>query len=261
MTTGSVVLFALNWSAVLTPDALRLLLGGLLVTLLLALASGALAFGLAIGIELCYLTRPRTRPALTVYTTVFRGVPALLWVLFFAFAMPMLVPEQPRVTLLFDNAASQFVQAATGIHPYYFLALVLALSLNTSAYLADIVRAGLASVPPGQAEAGMALGLRRATVLHRVQLPQALIIGSPALLGRLIHNLKNTSLAIFLPVADLFSAVQTGASRTFRATEFLLVGAVIYLALAWTASVASSRLVRHYARWVPGTLIEYDPRP
>jgi ABC-type amino acid transport system permease subunit len=217
--------------------------------------------GLATALVTLRQTRPALAPIVEAYVGLFRGVPALLGVYFLSFAVPLLIPEATRVPLLFDNPLTRALQQAFNLHPYYFGALVTALSFNTSAYLVEILRGALEGVGDGQTEAGLATGLSRRDLLWDVLLPQAALASLPAILTRLIHNLKNTSLAVFVPVPDLFSGIQTAASRTFRAPELLVAGALLYLALAAGASAAASLLERRVPRWRvgPAARVEWQP--
>ena len=252
--------YRFEWSAVLAPDALRLLAAGLAVTVVLALVSGGLAVALAVAVETARLTRPRLGRWVAAYIALFRGVPPLLAVFFFSFALPLALPEPLRAPLFFENPLAATLLRLTGIHPLYFAALVAALALNTSAYLAEILRAAVGSVAIGQEDAGLATGLGRGAVLWDILLPQAVLLSLPALVARLIHNLRNTSLAVFVPVPDLFSAVQTGASRTFRAPEFLLAGAVLYLGLSWSVALLTEMVARRRATWAPDVVAELEWR-
>jgi len=123
------------------------------------------------------------------------------------------------------------------------------LSLNTSAYLAEVFRAGIESVDNGHIAVGLATGLTQRQVMHDIVWPQALHISLPALTGRLVHNMKNTALAVFVPVPDLFSALQTATSKTFRGLEFLIVGIAMYLTLGWVMSKLFWVVDRRRASW------------
>jgi ABC-type amino acid transport system permease subunit len=123
----------------------------------------------------------------------------------------------------------------------------LGLALNAGAYIAEILRAGVEAVPRGQAEAARTLGLSRKTIMRQVVFPQAMRIVAPALASRYIHIMKNSSLAMVVPLApDLMEMVgQAGriAGQTFSWVEPLVFAAVGYLAV----SLLLSRLLN---RWV-----------
>jgi ABC-type amino acid transport system permease subunit len=195
------------------------------------------------------MLRSLTRKAIEV----FRNVPALVQMFFVSFALPLLLPRDLRVSLLFDNQPVGWLQSETGVHAFYFGALLIVLSTNTAAYLADIFRAGIESVESGQIAAGLSTGLSQRRVMRSIVLPQALAVSMPALSTRLVHNMKNTALAVFIPVPDLFSALQTATSKSFRGLEFLIAGALIYLVLAWGMSRGLAFAARRWTAWAePG---------
>lgn len=111
-------------------------------------------------------------------------------------------------------------------------AAILAMSINLSAYGAEIVRAGLGAVPAGQREAGLALGLRPRTVFLRVVLPQALRAIYPALTSQIVITMLESSVVSQIAVRDLTYEADLIQSRTFRAFETYFVITVIYLALS-----------------------------
>ncbi len=248
---GSLVFtYQFDFSVIFLPESLGLIGRGLIVTLLLALLSSLIAVALGwAGAMIAASGRGIARSSVYWAIEIFRNVPALVQVFFWSFALPLALPRDLRVPLLFDNPPIDWLQAQTGVHAYYFTALALSLSLNTAAYLAEIFRAGIDSVGDGQIAAGLASGLTQRQVMRDVILPQALHVSFPALTNRLIHNTKNTALAVFVPVPDLFSALQTATSKTFRALEFLIAGTLVYLLLGWMMGALLSLLDRRRARW------------
>ena len=242
--------YQFDFSVIFRPESLSLIARGLIVTLLLTVLSSLIAVGLGwAGAMMTTSGRGIVRSIVCWAIEVFRNVPALVQVFFWSFAFPLILPRDVRVPLLFNNPPIDWLQAQTGVHAYYFAALVLGLSLNSGAYLADIFRAGIESVGDGQIAAGLASGLTQRQVMRDVILPQALHVSFPPLTGRLVHTLKNTALAVFVPVPDLFSALQTATSKTFRGLEFLIVGVVMYLALGWLMGAILTSLDRRRASW------------
>lgn len=243
--------YQFDFSAIFLPESLSLIGRGLLVTLLLATLSSLIAVTLGWSGALMTMSRHRLiRSALRWAVEVFRNVPGLVQVFFWSFAFPLILPRELRVPLLFDNLVIGWLQAQTGVHAYYFAALLVGLSFNAGAYLVEIFRASIESVNDGQIAAGLALGLTKQKIMQDVIFPQALHISFPPLTNQLIHLMKNTALAVFVPVPDLFSSLQTAMSRTFRGLEFLVVAIVIYLTLGWLISVLLSILDRRCAPWV-----------
>jgi len=118
--------------------------------------------------------------------------------------------------------------------PYYALAVTIAFTLNTSAYLAELFRAGVGTISQGVVEAARSLGASRTAVFWQILLTQGVRAAFPAISTRLIHNMKNTALAAFVAVPELFQVTQTAVTRSFRAVEFLLLAAIIYWLLSFT---------------------------
>jgi His/Glu/Gln/Arg/opine family amino acid ABC transporter permease subunit len=188
----------------------------------LRLALPAIVFGFILGtvIGLGRLSSRRwiNLPA-TIYVEFFRGVPLVMVIFWFWFILPALAGK----TL-----------------PEYTVALI-AFVVFEAAYLAEIVRAGIQSVPRGQVEAATATGLTGAQTMSQVILPQALRNMIPALVTQFIVLLKDTSLASIIGYVDLTKAAQIVNNREIRPFELYLFIAVIY----WLCSYSMSRYARH----------------
>lgn len=156
-----------------------------------------------------------------IYVSIVRNTPMLVQVYFIYFGLPAL-----GVTL------SAF---ATG---------VVALTFNSGAYIAEIVRGGLAAVPQGQSEAGMALGLSRATLLARVLLPQAAPTALPAVTGQFVQLIKDTSLLYTIAVLEITKAADDVGNETYQFLEAYLVSCIIYILVCATLNA----LVDQYER-------------
>ncbi len=189
-------------------------------TLRLALPAIALGFMLGTVIGLARLSRRRwlSLPAL-IYIEFFRGVPLVMVIFWFWFIVPALAGKAL---------------------PEYSVALT-AFVVFEAAYLAEIVRAGIQSVPRGQVEAATATGLSSAQTMRQVILPQALRNMIPALVTQFIVLLKDTSLASIIGYVDLTKAAQIVNNREIRPFELYLFIAVIY----WLCSYSMSRYARH----------------
>ena len=118
-----------------------------------------------------------------------------------------------------------------------FLSLFLALSFYTAAFIAEIVRAGIAGVPKGQTEAYSALGLRSGQGLRLVVVPQAMRIIIPPLTSQYLNLMKNSSLAVAIGYPDLYAIGGTILNQTGQAIEVLVIFAIIYLGLSIITSV------------------------
>jgi polar amino acid transport system permease protein len=185
-------------------------------TLRLALPAIVLGFILGTFIGLARLARSRwvNLPAL-IYIEFFRGVPLVMVIFWFWFIVPVLAGKSL---------------------PEYSVALS-AFVIFEAAYLAEIVRAGIQSVPHGQVQAAIGTGLSRAQMMRHIILPQALRNMIPALVTQFIVLLKDTSLASIIGYVDLTKAAQIVNNREIRPFELYLFIAIIY----WLCSYAMSR--------------------
>jgi len=197
-----------NWERLLVGDlASQGVMGGLLLTLLLGFSSIGLAtlLGTIIGVLRDSPWR-LLRAGCTIYVQAFRNVPLLILV-FWAYFFP----------------------AALGLQLSKFASVLLALTLFTAAYIAEIVRGGIRSVNHGHVEAARALGMGPLQVELWVVLPQALFNMLPALAGRYIVTIKNTSLAFLIGLADLTEiGKQIGARLMTAPVEVYITLLLIY---------------------------------
>jgi general L-amino acid transport system permease protein len=124
-----------------------------------------------------------------------------------------------------------------------FVALLVALTTYTAAFIAEIVRAGLLAVPRGQSEAASALGLRRGMTLRLIVLPQALRVIVPPLTNQYLNLTKNSSLAVAVGYPDLFAVFAgTTLHQTGQAIEIIAMTMAVYLAI----SLITSALMNWY---------------
>ena len=222
----------------LTPDLLNLLLQGLLLTVVLTAVTAALALVLGVAAGTMRISGNRLAAALAVlHVETHRNLPALVLMIIWAFALPNLFPTELRRPIFFDNAFLNWLSSWSGLSlPYYTLAAGVALVLNTSAYLAELFRAGVGAIPQQHVDAARTLGASRLKLFWTVLLPQGLRTAFPAISTRLIHHLKNTALAAFVATPEFFHSAQTAITRTFLALEFLMLAAIVYLLLAFAFS-------------------------
>jgi len=188
---------------------LPMFLKGFLATGWISIISLAGATCLGILACLCRLSRFRllSSPAV-VYIEIIRSTPLLAQLYFFYFGLPSL--------------GIRLTEIQTGI---------LALSLNSGAYIAEIVRAGVQAIPLGQVEAGIAFGLSLVQRLRYIILPQALGITIPPLLGQAIVLVKDSALLSLISVFELTRAGQILTSDRFMPTEGFFTTALFYLIL------------------------------
>ena len=222
----------------LTPDLLSLLLRGLLLTVVLTGVTAGLALVVGIAAGTMRLSGNRlVRGLAVVHVEMHRNMPALVLMIIWAFALPNLFPAEMRRGLFFDNDFLDWISRWSGLSlPYYTLAAGVALVLNTSAYLAELFRAGVGAIPQQHVDAARTLGASRLELFRQVLLPEGLRTAFPAISTRLIHHLKNTALAAFVATPEFFHSAQTAITRTFLALEFLMLAALVYLLLAFVFS-------------------------
>lgn len=145
---------------------------------------------------------------------ILRGTPILLQLYFFWIALPKIVP--------FELCDTQCIVAA--------------LVVNASAFISEIIRAGIAAVDRGQWEAARSIGLSETHVLTRVILPQAIKNILPALCNEFISTVKGTSLASVFFVGELMTSYKTVQSATFLALQSLTIAGIIYFLLNYVLS-------------------------
>ena len=186
------------------------------VTVLCWSVGGAL--GMALGFAIALLRRLRLPPlrwALRAYIEVFRGTPFLVQLF-------LLYAAGPSIGLRLSATAAG----------------VLGLGLYSSAYFAEIFRAGFGGVPAGQIEAATSIGMSKFDTLIRVELPAALIAAVPAIVNMLIVLSKETVVLSIITVPELMYQMQTMAAETFTAFDAIFAMAVFY----WILVEAVSRL-------------------
>ena len=162
-----------------------------------------------------------------------------------AFLYIEVVRGMPALTLLF---LIYFGLAPLGIVLNSFTAAVVAFGLNGAAYLAEVYRAGIQAVDPGQREAAQMLGLRRSQVMYEITLPQAVPVVLPPMGNYLVSLLKDTSIASLIAAPELMLRARDLAGTYYLPMEYYLVAGAMYLIMAWPMMHMVRRLERHFAR-------------
>lgn len=194
---------------------LPLLLRGTLVTLQIALCSSFMGFFLGTVLGFLHSSSNRViRFLVTVYVTLFRGTPMIIQIPFFYYLLPTIGIELSLVTTA-----------------------IIAIGLNSGAYISQTIRSGIASVSKGQIEAAKVLGFSRLQTIRFIVLPQALQIVIPALLNEMITLIKDSSLASTIGVVELFKEGTIIISRTYNAIPVYCMIALIYLTLTGIVSL------------------------
>jgi len=181
-----------------------------------------------------------------IYVEVFRNTPLLLQLLFWYFAVFLSFPKADNKISLWNSVS--FSQNGIEL-PWFnlspeFSALLLGLIFYTGAFIAEIVRGGIQSVPKGQWEAARSLGLKPGLVMRLVVFPQALRVIIPPLTSQYLNLTKNSSLAIAIGYPDIYFVASTTFNQTGRAVEVMLLLMFTYLTLSLTISITMNLLNR-----------------
>ena len=204
-----------------------LILIGLGVTI--AYTIGTILLGLVVGLVTGLLRLSKnvliTAP-LVAYVEVFRCTPLLVQIVWFYYALPVVL----------------------GIDIPAHVAATLVLSLYTGAFYAEIVRGGVNSIERGQWDAARAIGMRRTQVMRYVVLPQAIKRIIPPFMNQSIIQLKNTSLVSTIAVADLLDQGTIITAATYRPLEVYTMVALIYFLVLFPLTLAAQQVERRLAR-------------
>jgi arginine/lysine/histidine/glutamine transport system substrate-binding/permease protein len=219
---GSKILAAIQ----LILQSLPSLLQGALVTLQLTIFSVVLGLisGSLIGIFRLSHIAP-VRWLARAYVDFFRGTPLLVQIFMIYFGLPAIIQDL-GINFSFNR----------------FVAAVIALTLNSAAYIAEIVRAGIQSIETGQSEASQSLGLSSVQTMRYVIFPQAFRRMLPPLGNEFISMLKDTSLVAVIGFEELFRKGQLIVAGNYRAFEIYAAVAIVYLCLTLISSQLFSRL-------------------
>lgn len=197
-------------------------LGGLALTLCLAVAGLALSFPLAVLVGVA-----RNSSVKAVYLPVsalvhaIRGLPVLMIIFWAYFIVPVVTGHS--------------VSAITTV--------VCALVVYELAFMGEVVRAGIQAIPKGQVEAARSLGMNGFGVMRRIVLPQALYHMLPSILNQFINLIKNTSLGYIISVNELtYSAYQINAQLLTKPFQVYAILAVTYFLICWSLGLCMSRL-------------------
>lgn len=207
-------------------ESWRFLLSGLEITLLLSLLTVfcSLLIGTAVGLARCY-GPAWLRVPLVFYINSMRAVPVLVVLVWAYFALPIV----------------------TGLSLPPFWAALAALSLHIAAYVAEIIRAGVSSIRPGQTRAALALGMSRAQLIREIILPQAIVRMLPAFGSILSITIKDTAIATVIAVPEYMNHSQTLAGQSFRPIEVFVLAAIVYFIILFPITRGVDMLYRRVA--------------
>jgi His/Glu/Gln/Arg/opine family amino acid ABC transporter permease subunit len=231
--------YRFDWSVLWTGQSGEWLLEGLLMTLRLSAAAWLLAaaLGMVAGALRTGPVRP-LRALATAYVEFFRNVPLLVWMFVWYFAVPPILPRLAQ-DWLFD-------------HGLEFWAAVLALGVYSGARFAEVLRAGIQSIPRTQVEASLASGLTTVQAYRYVIVPVALRLIIPPLTSESLNLLKNSSVALTISVAELTFQTRQIETYTAKAIEALTAGTLLYLALCLVVAVVMGWVERRTR--IPGLI-------
>lgn len=187
-------------------DYIPYLLGGILVTLEIAFAAALLGSLLALVFSLLSRKKGIVQKLIKVFVDFFRGTPLLFQLAFFHYGIPQI----------------------TGILPTAYISALIVFSINSSAYLAEILRAGIESIDKGQIEAAHALGVKSWDISFSIIIPQALRNVLPAIMNEFITLVKETSVVSLISLTDLMRRQQIVSAATYRFFEPLLFVGIVY---------------------------------
>jgi polar amino acid transport system permease protein len=233
------------WRHLLEPSAAYF--NGLMLTLVLSVAAQALGTFLGLFAALGRMSRiGPLQQVMRGYIWIMRGTPLLVQIVFI-------------YTGLAAGGIFRFEDVSLGILtiPGNFQAGLLALSLNETAYMAEIIRAGIASVDSGQTEAAKSLGMTYGLRMRRIILPQAARFVIPPLGNEFNAMLKNTTLVSVIGVPELLLTTETLTSATFRVFELYSVVALYYLTLTTAWGFIQSRIEQRFGE--PAAPVETAP--
>jgi general L-amino acid transport system permease protein len=233
----------------------RGLLAGLANTLRVVVVGliGATVLGTAVGVA-SFSTNGLLRRLARVYVELIRNIPLLLQLVFWYFVVFLALPngaaalQLPGLVLAKSGLYVGQSELLDGVWQaplrisVEFAALLTGLVSYTGAFIAEVVRGGVASVPPGQWEAARSLGLSPLLTLRRIVLPQALRVIVPGLNSQYISLAKNSSLAVACGYTDLYSVAETTLNQTGRAVEVVLILLGSYLVIDLVISAVMNGL-------------------
>lgn len=230
------------WKYLFNPNVIQ----GIGYTLLLTAISMVVAIILSIILAIMRQSvNPVLRGVSWFYIWFFRGTPVYTQLVFWGLISVLV----PKISLGIPFTSVEFWSIDTSTLITAFNAAWLGLALNESAYLSEIVRAGLDAVDPGQEEAAKALGMSRSMIMRRVILPQAMRIIIPPTGNETIGMLKTTSLVLAVPFTlELQFATNAIANRIYKPIPLLIVACIWYLVITSILMLIQSRLEKHFGK-------------
>jgi glutamate/aspartate transport system permease protein len=233
------VSYQFNWSVLWSGESGRWLLQGVLTTLGISVLAWVLAatLGILSGAMRTVPWKP-LRALATFYVEFFRNVPLLVWMFFWYFGVPPLLPQGAQ-DWLFSH------------HPEFWAGMF-ALGVYHGARMSEVIRSGIQAIPRTQFEAAVAMGLTTFQAYRLVIVPIALRLIVPPATSESLNLLKNSSVALTISVAELTFQTRQIETYTAKAIEAFTAGTVIYLVLCVGIAAIMARVERRFA--IPGLI-------
>jgi polar amino acid transport system permease protein len=207
-------------------DHWRFLASGIGVTLALSAVSGVTSIAAGFAVAMLRLYGPRwLRPLVVLYIDSMRAIPVLVVLVWTFFALPIV----------------------SGLTMPPFFAALIGLTVHLAAYVAEIVRAGVESVRPGQTRASLALGMSRAQIVRRIVLPQAIVRMLPAFGSLLSVTIKDTAIASVIAVPELMRQSETLAGQSFQPIEVYTFAMLVYFVILFPVTRGVDMFYRRVA--------------
>ena len=203
----------------------------------LIIAFFTVLFGTLLGILLAVAKLSSFKPLKwlsTAYIEFFRGTPLMVQLMFIFYGLPMIGVTFPEVPFI-----ENFQRFAAGI---------VAMSLNSGAYVAEVIRSGIQAVDIGQMEAARSLGFRKSQSMTMVILPQAIKNILPALGNEFVTVIKESSIVSVIGIADLMYRTNGVKAKNYRTLECLFIAAMIYFVLTFVSGRLISLMERRMRR-------------
>ena len=202
----------------------------------LLIAAFSVLLGIISGTLMAVMRMSRVKPAKILakcYIDFIRGTPLMVQLMFIFYGLPRLGITFPTVSWIPNFSR--------------FMAGIVAMSMNSCAYVAEIIRSGIQSVDPGQSEAAMTLGLNRGKTMSLVILPQAVKNILPALGNEFVTVIKESSIVSVIGIADLMFRSNDVIAVTYRTLECLAIAAIIYFIMTSIGTFLISALEKKMA--------------
>ncbi|MFW5487211.1 MAG: amino acid ABC transporter permease [Desulfovibrio sp.] len=227
--------YTFDWNLVLTGEYGQWIIEGFITTLKISAVS--IVFAMFMGTLIAVFRMTRFKPLEWIalaYTEFFRNTPLLVQIFFWYFGSDAVLPHAVN-EWLYD-------------HDFEFTAGVIALTVYTSAFIAEEIRAGIFAIPKNQLESSRACGLSFTQAMRYVILPQAFRIIIPPLISQFLNLIKNSSLVMTIGVMELTYMARQIESYTFHGFEAFTACTVIYLCISLVVSFTITQYNKHFLR-------------